>query len=303
MPTTAELTTLAQQKARDFVQQPHLAALTLTGSLPRGMVWEGSDLDMWGFSNNATSGFEDGVISGIYWEIDIVPLEWLRQSVDRDALLRPPSLVNDEDKVTPLEVLWGCRIVYDHEGTLTDVAEQIAALMADHAWLRLRADRFLSRGYDALDALTGTDALTTIIKARAIATAHGIAAYWMKRGQLLTSIRRVPERLADAPEIQAVYRDIYGLEGATSAREFQTRWKQLPTDIQRAANNDLHYEVLPMFRLGYYDGGLRYFLETLPEIFGAERVRPVLHLEQDLEAQQARLIKQTRHLLDLISAL
>src|SRR5690606_36457090 len=91
-----------QQPAADLDQRDVVCAMALTGSLARGRVWEGSDLDFWGFWDKDDDVFEDGMTDGIYWEIDIQPLEWLR-GWDEARLSQPPDFDREEFGVTPLE--------------------------------------------------------------------------------------------------------------------------------------------------------------------------------------------------------
>lgn len=291
------LNVLMAQKVADFRQNSAIKALALTGSLARGMTWAASDLDFWGFLDGDEDDFDDDVTDGIYWEIDLKPLAWLDVPLDAAAWLTPPPLQGDN--VTALEALWGCRVIYDQDGRLTRVAQAVQERMNNQAWLNQRADNYILYGYGCLDALDFAPPLFAIVWARQIATQYGVCAYWMRRGKLLSSVLRVPERLADHPPIQTLYRELWGLQGKSTWDTFLAGFTQLPEPIQATFGADIEREVQPAIQLGHYDGGVRHMLDMLVQDYPLEDLLPVLLLETDLAAQKERILLQVRHFLDL----
>ena len=87
---------LARHKAAAYASRSEMAAVAITSSVARRMVWEGSDIDLWGFVRTGEEDFEDGLEEGVYWEIDIKPLSWLEVKIDEQTWLRPPALREDE---------------------------------------------------------------------------------------------------------------------------------------------------------------------------------------------------------------
>lgn len=305
-PITAQsLRTLAERKQRDLLQDKSLIALALTGSLPRGTVWEGSDLDFWGFSADGEEDFRDGVEDGIYWEIDIAPAAALEIAIDDETWLNPPAF-HDGDSISLLEALSGCEIIHDPTGQLARITAAIQSRLADPAWMRRRADRFLSYAAGALDALHFAPPISAILHAREAATNYAIAAYWMRQGSLLTSTIRIPERLAAAPEIQRLYCDIFALDGQAALDEFMRGFAGLPDDLREELHSDVYNEALPAAQRGAVDGALRYLrmmmMEQALEEGRLDEVTPCLGLDADLAAQQRRILAQCRQLLALVRA-
>jgi hypothetical protein len=305
-PITAQsLRAFAQRKQRDLLQDDSLIALALTGSLPRGTVWEGSDLDFWGFSSSGEGDFRDGVEDGIYWEIDIAPAAMLQIAIDDETWLNPPAF-HDGDTVSLLEALSGCEIIHDPTGQLARVTAAIHSRLTDPAWMRRRAGRYLSYAAGVLDALTFAPPIPAILHAREIATNYVIAAYWMRQGSLLTSAIRIPERLAAVPEIQRLYCDIFALDGQTALDEFMRRFAGLPDDLRDDLHSDVYNEALPAARRGAVDGALRYLrfmmMEQALEEGRLDDVLPCLALDAALPAHQSRILAQCCQLLTLVRA-
>lgn len=296
------LKALMQQKAADFAQREEIRAVALTGSLARGRVWEGSDLDFWGFWNRDDDAFEDGVTDGIYWEIDIQPLDWLR-GWDEARLSQPPPFDQQEFGVTPLEALWGAQVQFDHDGTLTEVVALVRRLMDDKAWLRQRGENYLRYGLEYLPTLEAKDTAQAILDARRIAIVYGISAYWMKRGELLSSAIRIPERLHEHPQIQALLKQIFSLNGQAGWDAFYAAYQALPQSIRDEAGPDIEREILPAVRLGMADGGLCHFRFIADGWLPLADVWPVMGFEAGLDAQKQRVLSQTRQLLELIRAM
>jgi hypothetical protein len=292
-----KLRQLAWHQAQQFSRRQEIAAVAITGSVARGQTWEGSDVDLWGFSHKHEDGFEDGIVDGVYWEIDIKPLSWLRVDIDEQTWLHPPPLT-DNDRISHVEALWGCHIVLDGEGALLRLKHAVDSRVADRHWLNRRADLYLSYGRGCLDALRYASPLRAIISARDIATQYGIAAYWMRSGQLLTSMMRVPERLAHAPELHRLYSAIFGLGGQPALETLLDAYHHLPEAIRRETQQDVELEVLPAAHQGAYDGATRYLRQQLSGRFNTEAVRPALALEEDLDAQKARVLQYTTELLE-----
>lgn len=305
-PITAQsLRALAQRKQRDLLQDDSLIALALTGSLPRGAVWEGSDLDFWGFASNGEGGFRDSVEDGIYWEIDIAPAAALEIAIDDETWLNPPAF-HGEDTISLLEALSDCEIIHDPTGQLTRVTAAIQSRLTDPTWMRRRADCFLSYASGALDALTFAPPIPAILYAREIATNYAVAAYWMRQGSLLTSVIRVPERLAAAPEIQHLYCAIFALNGQPALDEFMRRFADLPDDLRDDLHSDVYNEALPAAQRGAVDGALRYLrfmmMEQALEEGRLDDVQPCLGLDAATAAHQTRILDQCRQLLTLVRA-
>jgi len=172
------LESLATRKSRELLEDYPIVALALTGSLARDTAWVGSDLDFWGFADDAETDFMDGVEDGIYWEIDIAPAEALDLEIKRDTWLNPPAF-RDDEVVSLLEALYGCRIIHDPDGKLSWLKAAIDDRMADPIWLRERATRFLAYAMGVLDALQLAPAVDAILYAREVATNYSISAFWM----------------------------------------------------------------------------------------------------------------------------
>lgn len=293
---------LAARQAAAFAGRGDLIACALTGSLARGMTWHGSDLDFWGFWQAADDDFEDGTLEGIYWEIDIKPLAWLH-GWDAERFVQPPPFNAEEDGVTPLEALWGARVLFDHEGTLSQVVAQVQHLMSDKGWLGQRATNYLRYGRECLAALASEPPADAILAARHIAILYGVSAYWMKHGALLSSVMRIPERLADSPQIHGLLRQIFSLEGQTSWDHFLTAYQSLPNAVRAAFDDDLRYDVLPAAQRGMVEGALCHFRLLAADWQPFSEIAPVMGLAHDLTAHKAHILSQTEALLGLIEAL
>jgi hypothetical protein len=300
MSVEQRLQKLVVQKHAAFAARPDLVACALTGSVARDRVWDGSDLDFWAFWDQPDGEFEDGMIDGIYWEVDIQALDWLR-NWDAEQSVQPPRFSADEFGVTPLEALWGARVLFDREGTLTRVVGQVARLMSDPAWLRRRAENYLCYGLECLAVLPVHDPARAILDARRIAIVYGINAYWMLRGQLLSSVIRIPERLHELPDVQHLLKAIFNLGGAAGWEQFYSAYQHLPPDIREEADPDMEREILPAVRLGMADGGLCHFRFIADGWLPLDTVRSVMGFESDLDAQQRRVVQETRDLLETIA--
>lgn len=197
MNDTTGLWKIATAKADEYAGRADVVAVAVTGSVARGKIWHGSDVDLWAFTaqDPGEEDFFDGMAGETYWEIDLKPVSWLTETTADEWLIPPP--LYGHDGVTPVEALWGCIVHTDRVGTLTRVAAHVAEKMADHGWLQQRATNYLNYGLGALDALAEYPARSAILTARAIADKYAVAAHWMKQGVLLSSIMRLPERLAD----------------------------------------------------------------------------------------------------------
>lgn len=305
------LQALARRKASEYAAREDLVAVAITGSLARGWdqfdggVWAGSDVDLWAFAyDEDAKEFHDGVVESdagpLYWEIDVLPLPHLQIRLDEESWLSPPGLA--DDAVTLVEALWGCQIVKDESGALYRLQQAINSRVADWGWLRRRAGRYLSYGRGSLEGLYYAPPLEAIVLAREVATRYALAAYWMQAGTLLTSVMRVPERIAHAPEIHRLYRELYGLRGEETWAQFLEDFGQLPAEIREAVRPDLEQEVRPVAEQGYYDGALRYLRALLPAQFGTEAVQPVLGLGSNLEVRHRRVLRQVEALLTLCGA-
>lgn len=290
---------IALDKAKSYAELPNTVAVAITGSIGRGMTWEGSDVDLWVY-RNGDPDFEDGWKQGIYWEADIESATFLDIQIDDHTWLRPHPLNGNE--VSLLEALWGCRIYYDPTGKLTAIKQAIDSLVANKRWMHHRAELFISYGRGCLAGLQYADAITAILLARVIATDYGITAYWMRRGKLLTSVLRVPERLADEPELQRLYCEVFGLGGKAGADEFSANLKRLPIQIQDAIEADIE-ECKPAMTLGYHDGVIRHLRQIMASDFPPDEILPILALESDLEAQKGDLLEKVGVILDLCEAL
>jgi hypothetical protein len=290
------LNAVFRQKQAEFEQRADLAACALTGSLARGRVWPGSDLDFWGFWAKDEDGFEDGMVGDVYWEIDIQPLGWLR-GWDKARFSQPPAFSADEFGVTPLEALWGARVLFDRDGTLTQVTALVARLMADKAWLWQRGDSYARYGLGCLPALESTPAPRAILDARRIAIVYGVSAYWMKRGELLSSVIRIPERLSEQPALQGLLRGIFGLDGQRGWDEFYAAYLALPAAIRAETEPDMTREIVPAARLGMTEGAMCHFRFIADGWLPLEAAWPVMGFEADIEAQKTRALAQTAALL------
>ncbi|GIK66611.1 MAG: hypothetical protein BroJett018_44050 [Chloroflexota bacterium] len=290
---------IAINKAQSYAERPDTVAVAITGSIGRGMTWEGSDVDLWVYRNGERA-FEDGWEQGIYWEADIESATLLDIQMDDHTWLRPHTLEGDE--ISLLEALWGCRVYYDPTGKLTSLKKVIDSRVAHKRWMRHRAELFISYGRGCLAGLQYADALTAILMARVVATDYGITAYWMRRGKLLTSALRVPERLADEPELQRLYCEVFGLKGKVGADEFLENLKHLPMQIQDAIEGDVE-ECKPAMALGYHDGVIRHLRQIMAADFQPEEILPILALGDDLETQKGELLEKVGVILDLCEAL
>lgn len=293
---------LAQTKQAEFAARGTLLACALTGSLPRGRVWAGSDLDFWGFWESPDEAFEDGVEDGIYWEINTAPIDWL-SSIDERASLQPPEFSPDTFGDTPLEVLWGARVLFDQDGRLERAVAEVKRLTDNRAWLRQRAENYVRYGLTCLEGLNDAPPLQAVLGARRIAIVYGINPYWMQRGELLSSVIRIPERLADHPEIQRLFRAIFNLNGQRGWDDFYAAYQTMPPDIREEADPDVLREILPAVQLGMADGGLCHFRFIAEGWLPLETVAPLMGFEADAAAQQARVLDQTRALLAAVAAL
>ena len=298
----ARLTAVLEMKSSEFAGREDLVACALTGSLARGRVWEGSDLDFWGFWAKAEDGFEDGLVDSIYWEVDLQPLSWLPHW-DEQRLLQPPEFSPDEFGVTPLEALWGARVLFDRDGILEQTVSLVQQLMENKGWLKQRAENYLRYGVECLDTLETQNPERAILNARRIAIMYGINAFWMKRGELLSSVIRIPERLHDSPAIQNLLRQIFNLEGQRGWQQFYTTYQNLPDFVRAEADPDIEREILPAVQLGMMEGGLCHFRLIADGWLPLEHVWPVMGFEADLKAQQKRVLQQTTQLLQSIAAL
>ncbi|MBK8025576.1 MAG: hypothetical protein IPK19_30330 [Chloroflexi bacterium] len=293
------LEALARKKGAQFAAREDLLACALTGSLPRGRVWAGSDLDFYGFWGQDDDDFEDGVEDGIYWEIDMMPLSLL-DDVDGETLAQAPAFGPDTFGTTPLEVLWGARVLFDRDGALERAAAEIAQLVADRDWLRRRAENYLRYGLTCLDGLEAEPPLRALLDARRIAMVYGVNAYWMKRGELLSSAIRIPERLGDHPQTQTLFRGIFNLEGRRGWEAFYTAYQIMPPAIREEADPDVLREILPAVELGMSDGGVCHFRFIAEGWLPLDQIEPLMGFEPDMTAQKARVLEQTRALLEQI---
>lgn len=293
------LEALARQKHAEFAARPELAACALTGSLPRGRVWAGSDLDFHGYWAQDEDEFEDGVEDGIYWEIDIDPLDAL--TVDADELVQVPPFSSNQFGDTILEVLWGARVLFDRDGRLKQVVAEVQRLSDDRAWLRDRAANYLRYGLECLDALADADPQQAILDARRISIVYGVNAYWNQRRELFSSAIRIPERLGDHPEIQSLFRAIWNLDGQRGWDAFYTTYQTMPAAIREEADPDVLREILPAVQLGMADGGLCHFRFIAEGWLPLDVVAPLMGFEADRAAQKARVLDQTHAMLQKIS--
>lgn len=295
---------LAEKKHTEFAARPELIACAVTGSLPRGRVWAGSDLDFYGFWAKDDDDFEDGVEDDIYWEINIEPVTWLHD-IDETKLIEAPPFSPDEFGESPLEILWGARVLFDHDGALRQAVAQVQRLSADQAWLRQRAANYIRYGKECLIAFAAAEPARAILDARRVAIVYGVNAYWMKRGELMSSAIRIPERLSDTPEIHRLFRAIFNLDGQREWDKFYAAYQTFPPEIREQADPDVLREIQPAVQLGMADGGLCHF-RFIAEVEGwmpPEQMDVVMGFEPDREAQKARVLQQTADLLDAIAAL
>ena len=290
---------LATRKQAEWEARPDLVACAMTGSLARGTVWPGSDLDFNGFWMSDEDDFEDGVEEGIYWEIDVRPLNWLQ--IDADALLRPPVFGPDVFGDTPLEVLWCARVLFDRDGALERAVDETARLASDRDWLQQRAGNYLAYAETCLRALADEPATRAILDARRIAIAYGVTAYWMQRGALLASAIRIPERLADHPAIQALLCGIFNLDGQRGWDAFFAAYQTMPPSVREEADPDVFREILPAVKLGMANGGLCHFRFIAEGWLPLDLVEPLMGFEPDREAQRQRVLAQTQAFLEQIS--
>lgn len=302
MEKQAQLTAVMEKKRLEFEGRGDLVACALTGSLARGRVWAGSDLDFWGFRTNGDEDFEDGMVGDVYWEIDIEPLDWLR-GWDAERFLQPPEFSSEEFGVSPMEALWGARVLFDREGTLTQVTALVQQLTDDQAWLRQRGENYAQYGMRSLETLNSKPAEQAILDARRIAIVYGVSAYWMRRFELLSSVIRMPERLNSHPEIQNLLRGIYGLHGQQGWDDFYAAYQTLPAAIREEADPDMIREILPAVRLGMAEGGMCHFRFIAEGWLPLDAVRPVMGFEADIEAQKERVLDATDHLLTWVAAM
>lgn len=296
------LEALARAKHTEFAACAELVACALTGSLPRGRVWAGSDLDFYGFWMRDDSDFEDGVADGVYWEINVEPLRRL-YAIDEATLIQPPEFSPDEFGDTLLEILWGARALFDHDGALRRAVALVQRLTADKAWLRQRAENYVRYGQTCLGALAGAEPTRAILDARRIAIVYGVNPYWMKRGELLSSVIRIPERLGDSPDLQSLFRGIFNLDGQRGWEAFYAAYQTFPPDIRQEADPDVLREILPAVQLGMADGGVCHFRFIAEGWLPLDQIEAVMGFEPDREAQKARVLRQTRDLLSLVEGL
>jgi hypothetical protein len=292
-----KLLALAEKKASEYAERQESVAVAIIGSVARGDTWEGSDIDLWVFAEGRER-FEDGLVDDVYWEADIHPASDLDCTLDDKSWLKPPSLNEDAARLT--EVLWGCKVMLDTENKLTSLKEAIDSRVANQELMNRRVMMYLEYGGVCLTGLEFAEPVYAIVNARAVATDYGIASYWMKQGQLLSSMMRVPERLESMPEIQRLYREVFSLRGKAGAEEFLRRAENLPSQVYEHIKRDLELE----FDMRSPDGSVRHFRQMMAAGgFNLEDILPVLGLEDDLEAQKARVLEQTRQILDLVSQL
>lgn len=299
MPLTERLEVLARKKHAEFAARPELVACALTGSLPRGRVWPGSDLDFHGYWAQAEDEFEDGVEDGIYWEINIDPLDAL--TVEAVELVQAPPFSNEQFGDTILEVLWGARVLFDRDGRLEAAVAEVKRLSEDRAWLRERAANYLRHGLECLDALADADPQQAILDARRMSIVYGVNAYWNARGELFSSAIRIPERLGEHPEIQSLFRAIWNLGGQRGWDTFYATYQTMPAEIREEADPDVLREILPAVQLGMADGGLCHFRFIAEGWLPLDTVAPLMGFEADMAAQKARVLDQARTLLHRIS--
>ncbi len=292
----ATLEALALAKGQEIARRPDIVAVAITGSIARGTVWEGSDIDLWAFAEGPEA-FEDGLMAGVYWEVDIRPASCLELPVSDERWLRPPRAGERADGL--FEALWGCRVVHDPSSALARLKAAIDGRVADRRWLDRRAALYLAYGRGYLDALRQAEPLSAIAGAREVATDYGLAAYWMRQGRLLTSACRIPEQLMEAPRLHELYCRVFGLYGREGAEELLRGLQELPSQVQRRVQRDLELEVLPVLAHGCYDGGVRYLRQGMARWFRPEEVAPVLGLEADLAAQKERVLAEVGEILAL----
>ena len=298
-PLTERLEALAGKKHAEFAARPDLSACALTGSLPRGMVWDGSDLDFHGYWDQDDDDFIDGTDDGIYWEIDIEPLDGL--TVDAAELVEAPPFSNEQFGDTVLEVLWGARVLFDRDGTLTEAVRLVDGLSADRAWLNRRAHNYLRYARETLDTLNTADPTRAILDARRLSIVYGVNAYWNKQGKLFSSAIRIPERLSDQPDIHALFRAIWNLDGRRGWDAFYSTYQTFPPHIREEADPDVLREILPAVQLGMADGGLCHFRFIAEGWLPLDEVETVMGFEPDREAQKVRVLRQTGDFLDRIT--
>ncbi len=302
MDVQAQLTAVMQKKRVEFEGRGDLVACALTGSLARGRVWAGSDLDFWGFRANSDEDFEDGMVGDVYWEIDIQPLDWLR-GWDAARFLQPPKFSSEEFGVTPMEALWGARVLFDRQGTLTQVTALVQQLTDDKAWLWQRGENYVLYGMQCLGTLNSKPAEQAILDARRIAIVYGVSAYWMRRFELLSSVIRIPERLSSHPEIQNLLRGIFALNGQQGWDDFYATYLTLPASLREEADPDMNREILPAVRLGMAEGGMCHFRFIADGWLPLDVVRPIMGFETDIEAQKERVLDATDDLLRCVAAM
>ena len=290
-----------EQRARKlvdrYVRDPETVAIAITGSLARGTTWQGSDVDVWVF-RDGPSGFVDGVDDGIYWEVDLRPAHMLDLPDDPDEAWLEPYPLHYRGRM--FEALWGCRIAYDPTGRLARLKEAIDSRMADPAWREERAHRFIAQGRVYLEQASLRDPVQAIVDARSIATDNGLAAWWLLRGGLMTGMLCLPEQLdaADGGSISTLYAAIFGLGGRAIADEVIAGWRRLPREVQLVFQRELELKVLIAYRMGCYDGFVRYLRQGIASLVDPNAALPVLGIEADTEAQKTRVINQAFELLD-----
>ncbi|MFN8377838.1 MAG: hypothetical protein U0452_04130 [Anaerolineae bacterium] len=291
---------LARRKHAQFAARPELLACALTGSLARGRVWAGSDLDFIGIQAGPDDAFEDGVEDEIYWEMDVLPLDWL-DGLSAEALIHPPGFSAEVFDDSPLEVLWGAQVLFDRHGALTQAVETACQLSRDAEWLRERAANYLAYAQACLDERRTASPRRTILDARRIAVAYGVTAYWMQRGELMSSAIRIPERLSDHPAIHRLFRGIFNLGGQPAWDTFFAAYLTMPSAFREEADPDVFREILPAVGLGMADGGLCHFRLIADGWLPLDEIGPLMGFEPDEESQKARVIGQTRELLEQIA--
>lgn len=289
-----KLQALAYKKAEEYINMEDTIAVAITGSIARNMIWEGSDIDIWVF-RVGDEDFVDGVIEGVYWEVDIKSSKMLDIHVDSDTWLKPLPL--NKSSETLLEALWGSKILYDPTGKLLKIKNEIDSRINDQGWLNRRIDLFLSYGLGCLDALFYADPLIAIVGARSVATDYGIVSYWMGQGQLLTSVCRIPEKLENNPILHKLYKDIFSLKGESGANDFLEGLKLLPEYIQQKVQRDIEIEIIPVFNKGCYDGAVRHMRQGMARWFNPTEIIPVLAIDDDFKEQKHRILNATKELL------
>jgi predicted nucleotidyltransferase len=291
-----DLVKLAEEKVQGYIKNEKTVAVAVTGSIARNMTWEGSDIDIYVF-RDGPDDFEDGIIEGVYWEVDFKSSELLNMDITYNTWLKPLSLNKSSERL--FESLWGCDIKYDPTGKLKYLKEQIESRMNDTTWLQDRINLYLSYGHGCIDALKYAEPLEAIVGARSVATDYGITSFWMAQGKLLTSVCRIPEKLSIHSRLQTLCKEIFSLTGENGAKEFLSKFRSLPEQIKQKIQSDLELEIIPVFNKGCFDGGVRHMRQGMARWFHPKEVKPILALEDNMESQKQRVLEQTKELLIL----